>query len=36
VEVKKGEQVQVSLTDGNRFDLGAAFDDAMREPQRGK
>ena len=36
VEVKKGERVRVSLTDGNRFDLGAAFDDAMREPPQGK
>jgi hypothetical protein len=36
VEVKKGERVKVSLTDGNRFDVGAAFDDAMREPEPGK
>ena len=36
VEVKKGEQIAVNLTVGNIFDLGAAFDDAMREGEQAK
>lgn len=36
VELKKGEQVEVNLTAENRFDLGAAFDNAMQESEPGK
>ncbi len=36
VEVKKGEQIGVKLTVGNIFDLGAAFDEAVREAEQPK
>ncbi len=30
VEVKAGARIDVELTEGNAFDLGSAFDDAMQ------
>jgi beta-lactamase regulating signal transducer with metallopeptidase domain len=32
VEVKAGEPIKVSLSEDNMFDLGSAFDGALREP----
>jgi outer membrane lipoprotein-sorting protein len=34
VEVKTGESIEVSLTEDNRFDLGAAFDDALQADKK--
>jgi len=36
VEVKTGESIDVWLTEDNAFNLGAAFDEAMRAPDQAK
>ena len=36
VELKKGKQIDVTLTEANAFDLEGTFNDAMREAEQAK
>jgi hypothetical protein len=36
VEVKTGDEINLTLSESNRFDLGAAFDNAMRDTKPAK